>query len=130
MLRPGQLLPAEVALMAAAVTSLRAEPATLSIRTGDRIALRDHVRILAVDSSGTVLGELGFYDWNYEGSALRTLSDGRVYGRSPGRVSFTVTFPAQSWPVAAASAKPTLTIPITVADTVVTSAVIAPAARP
>lgn len=111
--RAGQLTPAQVDSLAPRIRALRAEPAELEQVIGDTVRIASHVRILALDSAGTVLGELSVYDFGYTGRGFRLLADGRVYLSRVGTVRFTAQLPAALWrgaPAERPSALVTLTI--------------------
>jgi len=113
--RPGQLSPAEFEVLASSIRTLRADPIELPQLVGDTIRVADLVRVLAIDSTGTVLGEIRFYDWNYSGAlrGFRILSDGRVYLSRRGTVRFRARLRKQYWR-GAESARPSAEVSIVV----------------
>ena len=111
--RGGELTPAQMEAIAPQVRSLRAEPQTLEQTVGDTVALRQQVRVFALDGTGSLLGELSYYDFGFSGRGLRLLPDGRfVFGRA-GTVEFVPRFPEASWK-GRPSARPGATVTITV----------------
>ena len=118
--RIGQMTFAEMQEAAPRIVFLRAEPAALVLRLGEAIAVADHIRVFALDSARQELGELGAFDWSFEGRQVTLQRDGLIRGRSRGRVSYVVRLPAQVRP-AGASRIPTVIVPITVSDTASTS---------
>jgi hypothetical protein len=95
--RPGRLSVAQLDSIAGRVHTLRAEPNELYYAVGDTARVADDVRILALDSAGTVLGELPIYDFQYRGALFRVLGDGRVHFRRRGAVRFQAIWPRPFW---------------------------------
>ena len=95
--RPGLLTPEQYDALAPSIRTLRSDPAELTLLVGDTVRVADQVRILALDSAGTVLGEIPVYDWAYAGRGFRLLADGRVHLRREGTVRFTARLPARHW---------------------------------
>jgi hypothetical protein len=95
--RPGLLTPEQLEIIAPSIRALRADPVELSLLAGDTVRVADHVRILALDSAGAVLGEIAVYDFGYAGRGFRLLADGRVHLRREGTVRFTARLPARHW---------------------------------
>ena len=102
-------------MLASSIRTLRADPIELPQLVGDTIRVADLVRVLAIDSTGTVLGEIRFYDSNYSGAlrGFRILSDGRVYLSRRGTVRFRARLPKQYWR-GAESARPSAEVSIVV----------------
>jgi hypothetical protein len=95
--RRGSLTLAELAAIAPSIRALRADPDSLDQLVGDTLRVTDHVRILALDSLGALLGELPVYDFEYVGRGFRLLRDGRVHLSRRGTVRLRVIVPKQYW---------------------------------
>lgn len=91
--RVGKLSREEMERVMPRIRSLRAEPAELQQIVGDTIRLSDQVRVLALDSTGAVLGELPGYDFSFPARSLRLLVDGRIVCVRAGKVPFTARLP-------------------------------------
>jgi hypothetical protein len=113
--RSGVIPPADMPALAPRVHHLRAEPAELSVQRGDTLRMSDLLRVLAVDSTGTVLGELPYSDYGYEGRSVFLLRDGRVTFTRAGALTYTVQWPESVWP-GRASRRPTVRVPIRVLE--------------
>jgi hypothetical protein len=113
--RSGVIEPARMTALAPFVRSLRAEPSEVTVQRGDTLHITDQLRVLALDSAGTVLGELPFSDYGYRGRGFFMLADGRVTFNRPGTVRYTVQWPASAWS-GAASRRPTVQVPIRVVE--------------
>jgi hypothetical protein len=111
--RAGRLTQEQYFAIAASIRSLRADPTELEVEAGDTIRVADLVRIVAYDSAGTLLGELPFYDFTYQGRGFRLLSDGRVRLGRAGTVMFTASMPATHW-TGQPRARPSTRVPIVV----------------
>jgi hypothetical protein len=95
--RPGLLTKEAFESIAGSVRALRADPSELFILVGDTIRIANEVRILALDSAGTVLGELPYYDFAYQGRGFFLLADGRARLNRVGTVVFTARLPTRHW---------------------------------
>lgn len=113
--RAGQLTRAQVDSVAPRIRGLRADPAELAQGVGDTLRLPDVVRVYALDSAGTVLGELPSYDFRFSGRGMRLLADGRFVFSRAGRMRFTATLHESQWRGRAADL-PRATVSITVHD--------------
>jgi hypothetical protein len=101
--------------LAPSVRALRAEPGALTVQRGDTLRMADLVRIIALDSAGTPLGELPYSDYGFEGRGFFLLADGRVTFTRPGRLTYTVQWPESVWP-GRASRRPMVAVPIRVLE--------------
>jgi hypothetical protein len=113
--RDGQLTAAQLDSVAPRVRTLRADPAELLQVVGDTVPVAALVRLLAIDSLGTVLGELPYYDFGVSGRGFRLLQDGRVLVTRRGTVQFTARWPGQHWR-GAASRRPSVQVALIVHD--------------
>lgn len=95
--RPGQLTAAQVDSLAPRIRVLRADPNVLDAFIGDTVRVAREVRILALDSAGTVLGELPTYDFGYAGRGFRVIADGGLTLSRAGTIVFTARLPATLW---------------------------------
>ncbi len=95
--RAGKLTPAQRDSIAPRIRALRADPADLALEVGDTLRLPDVVRIFALDSAGTVLGELPNYDFAFSGRGFRILADGRFVFSRAGRMRFTASLQTVLW---------------------------------
>lgn len=122
--RVGQISADSMARIAGRVASLRAEPSLLTMRVGDSVSLHDRVRIMAIDSGGTELGELYGYDFSPRGP-LWLVRDGRIWARELGTAEFHARFPQRLWKGDRAG-RPSVGVPILIAAVGTTSPPIAP----
>lgn len=123
--RVGQISADSLARIAGRVASLRAEPSLLTMRVGDSVSLHDRLRIIAIDSGGTELGELYGYDFSPRGP-LWLVRDGRIWARELGTAEFHASFPQRLWKGDRAG-RPTVVVPILISAVGTTSPPIAPA---
>jgi hypothetical protein len=73
------------------VHRLRADPDTIAMGLGDSVFMPQHVRILAMDADGVVLGEIRRYDFGM--SRLAPLRSGALRSLSLGTGTFTARWP-------------------------------------
>lgn len=111
--RAGQLSSAQLDTIAPHVRALRVTPHELAQTVGDSIRVRELVRVLAIDSAGSVLGELPYFDYGFSGRGARLLADGRLVLGRAGTVRYTAQFPQAHWR-GRASTRPSATVLITV----------------
>lgn len=95
--RAGQLTAAQLDSIAPFIHSLSAEPPELLQLVGDTVNVSALVRIIALDSAGSVLGELSTYDFGFSGRGFRLLADGRLHLGRAGTVRFTARLPKRHW---------------------------------
>lgn len=111
--RAGQLSSAQLDSIAPHVRALRASPEELVHSVGDSIRVRQLVRVLAIDSAGSVLGELPYFDYGFSGRGARLLADGRLVLSRAGTVRYTLQFPQAHWR-GGASTRPSTSVRITI----------------
>ena len=66
--RAGQLTDSQVVALAPRIARLRAEPDTFRLDVADSLNLAQLVRVLALDDTGVVLGEVARYGFSFRGS--------------------------------------------------------------
>lgn len=111
--RSGQLTAAQVDSLAPRIRALRADPDALDAFVGDTVRVAREVRILALDSAGTVLGELPVYDFGYTGRGFRLLADGGLSLSRAGTIVFTARLPATLW-IGAPAKRPSAVVTLTI----------------
>lgn len=79
------------------VQRLRAQPDTIALGLGDSVFIPQHVRILALDADGVVVGELRHYDFGLQGG-LAPLRSGAVRSSILGTARFTARWPRRLLP--------------------------------
>jgi hypothetical protein len=119
--RPGQMNWAETQGLCSVVAALDVTPRVLYIRRNDQVGIMDHLRVMALDSTGRVLGEPRLFDWSFTGRQLQILSDGDVLGRRVGTTTFAVSFPAKACERSSPPKRVSASITVVVGDTGVTS---------
>jgi hypothetical protein len=113
--RAGLLTASRFEELAPSIRALRADPPELAAEVGDTLRVATEVRIVALDSAGTELGEIPFYDWEYTGRGFRVLANGGVWLRRRGTLVFTARLPKRMW-AGKASARPAIKVPIRVGE--------------
>jgi hypothetical protein len=113
--RAGRLSYPAVDSIGGRVRTLRATPTAITVTVGDTLRLPDVLRVIALDSAGTILGELPGYDFGFSGRGMRLLADGRFVFTRTGTMRFTARFPEHAWR-GKASDQPTVHVPIIVRD--------------
>jgi hypothetical protein len=111
--RSGQLTRAQVDSIAPRIRALRADPTELAVAVGDTVHMPSVLRVFALDSAGTVLGELPSYDFAFSGRGMRLLASGRFVFSRPGRMRFTPSLHEFLWR-GRATDLPEVTVAITV----------------
>ena len=97
LLESNDISPGRLASVAAHLASLRLEPATLALRVGDTVVIRDRVQVLAIDSAGASLGRLPVYDSRLWPGAAALAGIDRVAARHPGVSRMEISFPCTLW---------------------------------
>lgn len=95
--RDGQLSAEGLAAVLPRVQRLIAEPDSIAIGLGDSVFIPQHVRFLAVDAAGVVIGELRNYDFRTSGG-LGPSRSGAVRSSTLGRATFTASWPRRALP--------------------------------
>lgn len=95
--RAGALSPEEYRAIGPHIQSLRADPAELRLSVGDTIRASQELRVLALDSAGTVLGVIPYYDYSFSGRGFRMTSDARIVLHRAGTTEFTASLPEEIW---------------------------------
>jgi hypothetical protein len=111
--RGGQLTREQMDSIAPRIRALRADPTRLALAVGDTLHMPSVLRVYALDSAGTVLGELPSYDFAFSGRGMRLLASGRFVFSRPGRMRFTPSLHEFLWRGRAADL-PEVTVDITV----------------
>ena len=90
--RDGQLTESQLTELAPRIAELRAEPATFDLDATSALALSQHMRVLAVDDAGVVLGELRQYDFELR-DGIYIDSTGAIRGNRVGTGRFLASVP-------------------------------------
>lgn len=90
--RSGQMTADEMRALLPRVERLRAEPDTIAVGIGDSVFIPRLVRILALDASGRVVGELRSYDFSMMGG-LGPLRSGAIRAHVRGTARLTASWP-------------------------------------
>lgn len=113
-LRPGDIPPERLREVVPRIARLRAVPASLALRPGDSLDLRDALRVIALDFDGRALGSLPQFDRRFPGSTVvRASLPHRIVGVAEGEASVTVSVPQMHW-TGDAEARPSVTVPLRV----------------
>lgn len=113
-LRPGDIPPERLREVVPRIARLRAVPASLALRPGDSLDLRDALRVIALDFDGRALGSLPQFDRRFPGSTVvRASLPHRIVGVAEGEASVTVSVPQMHW-TGDADARPSVTVPVRV----------------
>jgi hypothetical protein len=83
--------------LAAHVAGLRLEPASIALRVGDTVLIRDRIRVLVIDSAGASLGRLPIYDSRLGPGAVAMIGFGQLTALRPGTSEFEIRFPRLFW---------------------------------
>lgn len=119
--RPGQMSWTETQGLCRVVAALDVAPRVLYIRRDEQLSIWEHLRVMALDSAGRVLGEPRLFDWSFTGRQLQILSDGDVLGRRVGETTLVVKLPAKACDPSSPAKRVSANVPVVVGDTGVTS---------
>lgn len=119
--RPGQMNWTETQGLCAVVAALDATPRVLYIRRDEQVSVWEHLRVMALDSAGQVLGEPRLFDWSFTGRQLQILPDGDVLGRRLGETTLVVRLPKTACDKSSPAQRVSANVTVVVGDTGVTS---------
>ncbi len=119
--RPGQMNWTETQGLCRVVAALDVTPRVLYIRRNEQVDIWEHLRVMALDSAGQVLGEPRLFDWSFTGRQLQILSDGDVLGRRVGETTLVVRLPAKACDKSSPAQRVSANVTVVVGDTGVTS---------
>jgi len=119
--RPGQMNWTETQGLCSVVAALDVTPRVLYIRRDEQVGIIDHLRVMALDSAGHVLGEPRLFDWSFTGRQLQILSEGDVLGRRVGETTLVIKYPAKACDQSSPGRRVSTRVTVVVGDTGVTS---------